>query len=213
MNEFDDPFSLQPQSRPSGRRDEEGREIRLVGPTVSLNHTNYSLTVHAEYATHPLINGRYFYTLPPKLLEALVGEIGEERFDAELLTMERKLSAICERSGNVGFRNGIALQYGELQSAEFQPLHESMIREAGMNSVEVDHAIKLHAERDSSSLQRFAKGYCGWLMTNQQFLDEHVALISSHTNAISCWGIHHPATNLPESYCANMDPGSDSDPH
>ena len=121
MSEFDDPFSLHAQSRPSGRRDEEGREIRLVGPTVLAMEINGDHSaVPDEYVAHPLISGRHFYALPLGLLEAIVTTIGEERFQQDTLRMERELGAICDESQIVGFAQGRGLRYEELQLAEFE---------------------------------------------------------------------------------------------
>lgn len=96
MQEFEDPFDLQRHSIRSGQRDQDGREIRFVAqPILALNPaTNHFLRVQ-EFQCHPLVAGRYFYTLPAGLWGALPQALGEQQFDSELLSLERAFSELC----------------------------------------------------------------------------------------------------------------------
>lgn len=210
MSEFDDPFRHYPHSRPSGRFAADGREIRLVGPPVlAWEPATNNLSVPEQYHDHALIYGRYFYTLPLNVLNAVVEELGEDRFDADLLAMERELSSMCgSHAYRVGFWHNAALPYGELRSNE-EPFSDELIREAGMKPAAVNHAMRTYRERDVAVLERFARGYCGWLMTNQKFLDEHDLLLANHVETVRRWGTHHAASFLPASYRARLIPGTD----
>ena len=105
MNEFDDPFGLHRLSKPTGRVDHEGREIRVLGqPILAWNQATNNLAVPDDCRQHPLVLHRYFYTLPSDVIDSIVEFVGEDRFDDSLLDVERRLSAICgDHTGNVGF--------------------------------------------------------------------------------------------------------------
>lgn len=90
MDEFGDQRDLHRQSRPSGRFDQDGREIRLLGsPILGWNPATNNLSVPEEYREHPMIHGRYFYTFSLDVLDAVVAEIGVERFDADLAMTQK----------------------------------------------------------------------------------------------------------------------------
>lgn len=211
MNEFDDPFDLQRLSRPSGRFDEEGREIRLIGAQIlAWNPATNNLSVPHAYREHPMIRGCYYYTLPLDVLEAVTAEVGVERFDLELMAMEMQLATVCgDHAFNVGFWQNVAIQYRELRTNAVAPFSHEAIRRAGQEPVVVEHAMRIYRERDLAPLERFARGYCGWLMTNPQFLSEHAVLLANHAETVRRWGTHHAATFLPESYRQQLIPGTD----
>ena len=80
MNQFEYPFGFHQHSRSTERRDEDGRETRLVGQDVSTWASAVNnLAIPEEDRGHPLVARRYFYTLPLDVLDAVVTELGEER--------------------------------------------------------------------------------------------------------------------------------------
>jgi len=84
MNEFDDPFGLHGQSRPNGRVDQDGQEIRVLGQSIFARPPGTrDLAIPSKLRGHPLIDERYFYTLPLNVLEGIVAKVGEDRFDVE----------------------------------------------------------------------------------------------------------------------------------
>lgn len=211
MNEFDDPFGLHRLSKPTGRVDHEGREIRVLGqPILAWNQATNNLAVPDDCRQHPLVLHRYFYTLPSDVIDSIVEFVGEDRFDDSLLDVERRLSAICgDHTCNVGFWHEVAISYRELRPLPLPEFAEEMVRSNGMTPAKVDHALRTYENRDLPLLERFSKAYCGWLMTNQTFLREHDELLSRHAETINRWGTQHAATFLPASYRANLLPGTD----
>ena len=60
-------------------------------------------------------------------------------------------------------------------------------------------------------LQRFRRGYAGWLMMNQQFLDEHDMLLANHVDAVKRWGT--PTLEIDAGAASDTDsPQSDMSP-
>ena len=51
--------------------------------------------VPSQFRDHPLLHAGPYFTLPRQLLKQVVAEVGENRFDAELLEMEYALSDVC----------------------------------------------------------------------------------------------------------------------
>lgn len=69
------------------------------------------IAVPGQYRCHPLVQNEIFFTLPRLLLEAVVGTLGKERFDAKLLDLEYALSDVCgDHASHVGFWGGPAHQ-------------------------------------------------------------------------------------------------------
>lgn len=193
MQEFDDPFDLHRHSSPSGRQDQDGREIRFLGsPILALDPaTNHFLRVD-EFARHPLVAGRYFYTLPAGLWDALTRALGEQQFDSELLRMERAFSELCgDHSMNVGVWEGRWVNYSGLRPLPAASVSDEEARAAGRDPIAVNNALRIHQESNAPAIYRFQGGYAGWLLTNQQFLNEHDVLLAEHAAVVRRWGTHH----------------------
>jgi hypothetical protein len=85
-------------------------------------------------------------------------------------------------------------------------------RAAGMNPLEAKQALRIFGERDAVPLERFRRGYAGWLLTNQQFLDEHDILLTEHAETILRWGTHLTGIVLPpRMFLPGTDPTEDPD--
>ena len=136
--------------------------------------------------------------------------LGGDRFDVDLLAMERELSSMCESHAcRVGFWQDVAIPYGELRSDQAGVFSDQSIRELGIEPAVMNNAMRAYRERDVAPLERFTMGYCGWLMSNQQFLDEHDVLLANHVETVRRWGTHRAASFLPASYRARLIPGTD----
>ncbi|MCA9179347.1 MAG: hypothetical protein KDB14_33045 [Planctomycetales bacterium] len=136
-----------------------------------------------EHREHQLLCSRHFFTLPSFVLERVVEVVGEDRFDRELLVLERKLSTACgDHTSQVGFYDGHCIRYAELRPKIIPPFSIDLAKSAGLQPAQVERALKLYADRDVEELGRYSRGYCGWLMTNKQFLDEHDKLYSNGRN-------------------------------
>lgn len=159
------------------------------------------LTIHGEvrcgdvpprHASHPLVAGRTYCTLPPRLLRAIVREVGEARFDAELLKLEFDLSEIVAgQCDGVGFANGSLISYTRLEAPPQFQIPDRFAAQWKMTTAELR---KL--ERDATErLDRFARplrGYVGWLLTNPVFVREHDDLFTRHRRRIRQNGIPQP---------------------
>jgi hypothetical protein len=208
MHEFDDPFDLAPQSRSSGQRSAEGQEIRFVGhPILACSPATNDLLAAAEFNEHPLIADRYFYSLPPALWQELLTGLHENEFDAGLLRMERILATVCgDHSSQVGIWHGQYVSFQGLRPMADMELSDDDFRAAGMKPIEARQALRLFAERDAAPMERFRRGYAGWLLTNQQFLDEHDVLLTEYAQIVRRWGTHLAGIVVPS---GTLLPGTD----
>ena len=146
-----------------------------------------------QYQGHPLLQGSPFFTLPEALLDSVVKSIGRERFDSDLLDMERAPCpmrlvnppatwAIGEGNQSTArLLRPLPMQFSDGQIADF----------AAQNGLTVA-AVRRSLDVGDGRLQWAVvarRGYCGWLMSNRQFLDEHAAILESWADEVRRRGI------------------------
>lgn len=189
MNESTDPLHLALQSRPTGQT-EEGREVRLVGPPILAQDDRLiDASVPAELRAHPLLQGKYFYTLPQDVWELLRKEMGANAFDEELFQVEWDLSLRNgDHSNRVGFFRELPITFQGLRSMPKHQWSDEQVRATGMTKAQVDHALRVMQERDEGPMKRFRLGYIGWLLTNSLFLQEHDRLLTTHLETVRRYG-------------------------
>lgn len=146
-----------------------------------------------ELADHEWIAERVFYTLPKRLLEALIDKIGEESFNPERLRVERILSdAVAHNPHVAGFQNGQSIDFA-LLSVEPEPLvcPTELQRQQLHWSKTVEHCEST-ARILRARLQLFLdaeRGYAGWLMTEPKFLAERDAFLAQWDSHIERLGL------------------------
>lgn len=138
------------------------------------------IAVPQQYRCHPLVQDRLFFTLPRKLLEAVVGTIGNKRFDGDLLGLEYALSDACNDTLNVGFWGGRPINYSLLRPEPLSLSSEQLQTLAA--------ALKKTPQRVQDMLRSaqpslawnasVSRGYVGWLLTSRTFLEEHRQLFT-----------------------------------
>lgn len=136
-----------------------------------------------EYANHPLIRGKTFYTLPVALLDQLEKQLGSGVFDADSWRLERALAEQLQPVARlVGFVDGVAIEYellplkplplpqpdGDTLKRLKRPLNEAQYR-----------LIRKSAEERLGFFWQAQRGYAGWLVTNRQFLEERDSLLAT----------------------------------
>ena len=68
--------------------------------------------VPQAYQDHPLLQDGPYFTLPGPLLTDVIREVGQDRFDADLLEMDRALSNTCDdHSASIGYWGGQPINY------------------------------------------------------------------------------------------------------
>ena len=119
MRQFEDPSNIDAQSQASESPQDDGLEVRLAGEPICLVSEHKETSLPEKYRAHPYVSGRYFFTLPPTVLHFITDVVGEDRFDAELLTMERELSRICgDHASSVEFWKNRQIRYQGLRTQE-----------------------------------------------------------------------------------------------
>jgi len=147
--------------------------------------------VPRQYRGHPLLNAGPYFTIPKTLLEAVVAEIGEERFDDGLLEMEYALSQICQdHRFQIGFWGGQSIRF-QLLRPNYELSGGSLAKGLSRfgKSEEEARAILTLAGQRLDWTADVRRGYCGWLMTNDVFLREHRAIFGSWKEETSQNGI------------------------
>jgi len=146
------------------------------------------ISVPKKFADHPLVKDRLFFTLPPDLLSKTVAAVGEERFDPLVLDLESELS---ERNGShtsrVGFRGSRPIVYTLLHR---EPMRLSKLEAAriGLESPgRTADFIDLANDRVGLFIDS-ARGYCGWLLTNRAFRQEHALLLRTWQKQVAKFG-------------------------
>lgn len=190
---------------------DDGSEIELSGPSVrelhflgepilALNAATNNLSVPAHVLRHPLVENRYFFTLPGSLLDDVLGAIGEKAVDPDLVTLERSLSEICgDHSTSVGFWNGQAFPYCLLRTGPMKrpSAEESNTLGWNMHAAQLDNAMRLIEER-TEPFTKVSRAYAGWLLTNLEFLNEHDALLTRYSDMVKRWGLGRLGILLPK---------------
>ena len=122
---------------------------------------------------HPLIAGRFFYSLPTALLREIERSFQKhERFSSDDWKMEYQLSRLTERVPNsVGFFDGVYLEFNYLRSRAFNAAFEQLVRER-YGAVAADKMLADMSEQ-LDKLNANYQAYLGWLLTNNAFLTEH----------------------------------------
>jgi len=165
-----------------------------MNDTTSSDAPNEHATdIPPEYRQHRSLTGNIpYFTLPNNLIEAVVSEVGQERFDADLLEMEFALSDVCgDHTAQVGFWRGQPILYDLLRTnslSEDPFLLENLPELIGRNAEEArDNLVELDSKLDWSIMIR--RAYSGWLLTNPTFLGEQDQLLAEWGEEISQLGI------------------------
>jgi hypothetical protein len=137
-------------------------------------------------AQHRLLRKNCFYTLPEGLLTLVVECTRQERFDGELLDMEWQLSKVVgDHSLNAGiWRNGL-IEYQLLEPSQPLVIRYDDVKNLGWGKSEQEiREIERIGNQRLGPLEEARRGYCGWLMTNRTFVEEHDRLIHLHREQV-----------------------------
>ncbi|MEW4529426.1 hypothetical protein [Maioricimonas sp. JC845] len=145
--------------------------------------------------------------LPSRLLELIVQNVGEERFDADALQREQQLAQMAPvERGIVGFWRGRHISYPFLSPR--QPLvFNQQAADILKRSIGNLASIAADYNRRSEQLDLPRRGYLGWLLTNRQFLEEHDVLVDRHRQRLETYGF--PAAT--PSSCSKQQPARIND--
>lgn len=154
--------------------------------------TRPALEVPEEYRNHPLLHAGPFFTLPRQLMEEVDLAIGPACLDPNLHRMELALSQQCgDHTARIGLWGGTYIRFDLLRSLALA-FPEELIREyvdAGGATREQLDAVLAIGDQRLQWASRIRRGYCGWLMTNRQFLNEHQRLFEDWTTEVAVHGI------------------------
>jgi hypothetical protein len=152
--------------------------------------------VPAAWAQHSLVRGKFFYTLPEVLLQAIGQNLDLDRFDERLWKLEIDLAEVTgNHDALVGFASGMPISFTYFSDSSLNSEFRQALR-AGAPSQNADEFVK-QAVAQFDSVRRGVRAYAGWLATNPTFLQEHAALV----NAISSrfepgnWPVRTAATD------------------
>ena len=133
------------------------------------------MEVPPQFRDHPLLSTSPYFTLPMQLLQRVVAKVGEDRFDADSLAMEHVLSDMCgDHSSRIGFWCGQPISFLLLRPKNVltTDFFVQGMSQWGKGPDEARAILALGGQRlDWTADVR--RGYCGWLMTNRTFREEH----------------------------------------
>ncbi len=137
---------------------------------------------------HAQVTGRFYYALPRQLVNLLEAVLGSSTFDPAAWDLERRLATETDQPWNrVGYRDGFPLDYPYLFEPVGMEIPNDVRTAAGMSTGQTATLIATW----SGAAPRFrgpTVGYCGWLLTNPDFLTEHDALLDRWLGHL----FHHP---------------------
>lgn len=173
-------------------------EVRFIGrPPLALDPATNNMTVPSRFLHHPLVEDRYFCTLPGDFLDDVVNRVGTERFDPELVALETHLSSMCgDHSQNAGFRHALPLTYCLRRRPLAVRSEDARSRGLVQNQAALDNIARITEER-VAGMVRTTRAYAGWLMTNPQFLGELDALLRTWDQMVKRWGFDRLGIVLP----------------
>jgi len=185
---MDDSFNRIDSDRQPKRRRGSIESQRMVvdrGPLGLSGRVSFANgVVPVRYQHHEMVAGQYFYTCPSNLLSAVVDEIRDDRFDPELLRMERELSGLIGNHANsAGFHDGMRIPFALFGSTSRLP-DVNLDDFVGYDKKQVQLEFRTkELERYSEDLNStYPRAYAGWLVTNRQFLDEQDRLFAEFPN-------------------------------
>jgi hypothetical protein len=173
-------------------------EIQFIGrPPLQLNPATNNMTVPARFLHHPLVEDRYFCTLPGDFLDDVVSRVGTERFDPELVALETHLSTMCgDHSQNAGFQHARPFSYVLRRRPLAIRSKDARSRGLDRNQAALDNIVRIYEER-VAGMVRTTRAYSGWLMTNPQFLGELDELLATWSPMVRRWGFDRLGIVLP----------------
>ena len=186
-------------------------EVHFVGrPILALDPNLNNMTVPTRLLHHPLVQDRYFCTLPIALWNDVYNGIGSERFDPALVELEANLSTMCGgHSESGGLRHGRAFTFCLRRKAMTLSAEEAQSAGLDRNQAQLDHVARIAEER-IGGLFRTTRAYAGWLMTNPQFLGELDELLRTWDVMVRRWGFDRLGIVLPSGmFLPDDDPTAD----
>lgn len=186
-------------------------KITFLGkPILALDSATNNLAVPARFRHHPLVQDRYFCTLPRALWDELYNRLGPKKFDPELVELEDTFSEICgDHAQNAGFWNGLPMRYSLRRRPMELSLEVAQVNGFASNQVELEQWLQLAEER-TSGIAKVTRAYAGWLMTNGTFLGELDDLVTTWAAMARRWGFDRLGIVLPRGmFLEGDDPKAD----
>jgi hypothetical protein len=139
---------------------------------------------------NPELRDDLVFTVPLTILDGLVAKIPKNEFDPGALQDERRLAESCARSTNhIGYWRGRPISCTWLHRQA--PLRVTEEQVKMMGAAEHNNSLS-RLNLLSSWANDCLRGYCGWLMTNPTFREEHDALFKTWHEWVSEYGIPGP---------------------
>jgi hypothetical protein len=166
-------------------------------PQLNRDRADPRRRLAAEFAHHPLIAGRLFYTLPAGLLFHLrTRRLALHRLDPGLYRLERVTTyLVSKQRGTVGAWDCEPVRYRFLAppppasslkrfvlgAFRNDPGWQSILARLDQNLAAVDSRM--------GGLHENTLGYCGWLMTNARFVEEHDCFFARWREMVRTYGL------------------------
>jgi hypothetical protein len=145
-----------------------------------------STFVPAAIACNPLVRRRFYFTLPVRLLTLVEQHLGYELVKGDCRNLELELGAMCgHHQWYAGFWDGRMIEYRDLEEPDVLSAAEANAADC----VDARHQTTNPSRRLAADriflMNKIARGYVGWLVTNRQFVDEHDKLFGRWRHLLS----------------------------
>ncbi len=166
-----------------------------------------NLILPERLRNHPLVSGKWFYTLPSSVLVKLCSALGPDCFDADILDLDRATSHQADAiKGCVGFHNGLPisdLHLRPLPPINFDdPTVKKCLEEWRAAGYKVP-ASNGETTENLEALKKPQRAYLGWLLTNRLFLAELQDLRTQFPDAFD--GVQSPPAPILFSAISNRE--------
>lgn len=147
-----------------------------------------STTSPPKWAEHSLLKGRLFYAIPLPLIESIERHVHQQAF-GELRDLELAVAEACQSEDCIGSSHGQPVKFeffAPTESSTFTnrtiSIDHSVAEQLGWDWNAAKLQLRLGAASERVDLfRRTARGYLGWLLTNNQFQKEQNALLTATT--------------------------------
>jgi len=148
---------------------------------TSISKEHHAADVPKAFAAHELVRDRLFYTVPRALLDAVVRWATPAALDPGLLPLEQVLGDVCDgHDAQIGFWNGRPVGYPNLNAAPTMTKIAAALPANWQQDPAWQHLAWMKNSATMADIDKLtswndcaARGYCGWLVTNLQFVREH----------------------------------------
>lgn len=115
--------------------------------------------------------------IPQRLLELVIREVGEPRFDQRDVRNAIQLQHLADQFGAIGFWDRQPILFSQLSEVCPEPTSSNLDSTSSAAFSKADQIAVRRAEESIAEIKRLTKAFIGWLITNPVFREEQSRII------------------------------------